>query len=256
MAVKTSRVAALPERAPLSTEPREPPLVLQTMRKLLREIFAGVYAPGDRIREIEVAGRYGVSRAPVREALRILEQDGMIELTPWQGARVIDPKPEEMADLLDLLGTLLGAVARRAALHASAADLKRIANDVKAIEKSAAERGAAMELVDVAYRTGAHLGRCSGSPQAAAALRRVGRPAYWLHRFLEPIPLRWRRQSVTRYRKLAEALLARSEIRSEKAARRMVQHTRTLVMRRALEAQKAAGKKPRLRMISTRGPFR
>lgn len=225
------------DSAPALTAPREPPLVLQTMRRLLRDIFAGVYGPGDRIREVEVSERYGVSRAPVREALRVLEQDGLIALTPWQGARVIDPRPDEMADLLDLLGSVFGVVARLVVRHATAADLRQLAKDVKTIEQYSRERRDPLELVELAYQFGAHMGRCCGSEQAAATFRRVGRPAYWLHRFLKPVPARWYAQSANRYKKLMDALRSRSEDRSERAARRLVQLTRSLVLSHARATQ-------------------
>jgi DNA-binding GntR family transcriptional regulator len=233
----------LDEYVPPLTTLRKPPLVLQTMRRLLRDIFVGVYGPGDRIREIEVSERYGVSRAPVREALRTLEQDGLVALTPWQGARVIDLKPEEMADLLDLLGTVFGAVARLVVRHASDAEIKQLAADVKTIEKYASERREPMELIEIAYRFGAHMGRCCGSEQVAAIFRRVGRLAYWLHRFLAPVPNRWYQQSANRHRKLLDALRERSEVRSEKAGRRLVQLTRNLVLSHALKAQGTGSRK-------------
>lgn len=55
----------------------------------LREaILGGQLRPGDRIRQQEVAARFGASRLPVREALRILEAEGLTELAPHKGARV------------------------------------------------------------------------------------------------------------------------------------------------------------------------
>jgi DNA-binding GntR family transcriptional regulator len=55
----------------------------------LREaILGGQLRPGDRIRQEEVAGRFGASRLPVREALRMLEAEGLTELEPHKGARV------------------------------------------------------------------------------------------------------------------------------------------------------------------------
>lgn len=55
----------------------------------LREaILGGQLRPGDRIRQQEVAARFGASRLPVREALRILEAEGLTELAPRKGARV------------------------------------------------------------------------------------------------------------------------------------------------------------------------
>lgn len=206
----------------------EETLIKHTLRRLLRDILVGVYKPGDRIREAEVSHRLRVSRAPVREALRVLEQDGMIELTPWRGARVIDPNPGEIADIFDLLAVNYGAVARFAVRHASDADLQRFVADIDDLE-----RVKSVDMIDAAYRAGLHLGEMCGSRQAEMLYRRLGRVAYWLHRFLLPLPSRFRQQSIDQHRRLAEALLARNEERAEKAARRMVEHTRKLILLRA-----------------------
>ncbi|WP_051362249.1 GntR family transcriptional regulator [Solimonas soli] len=211
----------------------ELPLIQQTVRRLLRDILVGVYQPGARIREADVAQRLGISRAPVREALRVLERDGLIELAPWRGARVIDPAPAEIADLFDLLGVAHGAVARFAVRHASDEQLRQYAEAIDALEALIRGGRKNVELVDAAYRAGTLLAEACGSRQAAAMQRRVGRVAYWLHRFLQPAPSRWRQQSLARHRKLVTALRARSEIAAEKAARRVVEHTRTLVLQRA-----------------------
>jgi DNA-binding GntR family transcriptional regulator len=209
------------------------PLIQQTVRRLLRDILVGTYKPGERIREAEVAQRLGISRAPVREALRVLEQDGLIELAPWRGARVIDPTPAEIADLFDLLGVAHGAVARFAVRHAADADLQRYGAAIDELAHLVGSGRKSSELVDAAYRAGTLLADVCGSPHAAAMQRRIGRVAYWLHRFLQPAPARWRQQAVARHRKLIAALRARSESHAEKAARRVVEHTRTLVLKRA-----------------------
>jgi len=52
------------------------------------EILSGAIAPGERLRQDELAGRLGSSRLPVREALRMLEAEGLVELEPNKGARV------------------------------------------------------------------------------------------------------------------------------------------------------------------------
>lgn len=217
----------------------EAPLIQQTVRRLLRDILAGIYKPGERIRESDVAQRLGISRAPVREALRVLEQDGLIELAPWRGARVIDPSPAEIADLFDLLGVAYGAVARFAVRHASDAELQRYADAVDELGALIARGGRNVELVDAAYRAGTQLGEVCGSRHAATVQRRLGRVAYWLHRFLQPAPSRWRRQSAARHRKLVAALRMRSEPHAEKAARRIVEHTRSFVLQRAAAAEAA-----------------
>lgn len=226
--------------SPAAAESRRPPLILRTMRRLLRDILTGVYGPGDRIREAEVATRLGISRAPVREALRVLEQDGLVEMLPWRGARVINPTPEDIAASFDLLGAVYGTVARLAVRNASNADLAPFRADVEQFARCVAEGRDNAELVDVAYQAGTDLGKACGSALAAGLLRKLGRMGYWQHRYLQSAPARWRRQSVTRFRKLEEALLARSEERSEQAARRLVQHTRGLLLRHVIEAQQLA----------------
>lgn len=220
------------------------PLIQGTMRRLLQDILTGVYGPGARIREAEVAERLGISRAPVREALRMLEQDGLVVVLPWRGASVVDPTPQEIEALFDLLGTVYGAVARFAARHASDAALQQFSRDVALFTKATAEGRDSFHLVDIAYRAGTDLGLCCGSALAADVLRRLGRVAYLQHRFLLPVPPRWRQQSVARFKKLEAALLSRSEDRSEAAGRKLVQHTQSLLVLHASQGRATAGTSP------------
>jgi DNA-binding GntR family transcriptional regulator len=64
------------------------PLAEVVRAKLRDEILEGLLAPGQRIRQEELAERFGVSRIPVREALRLLESEGLVTLIPHAGARV------------------------------------------------------------------------------------------------------------------------------------------------------------------------
>lgn len=216
-------------------------LVEKVVRQLSRDIIAGVYSPGDRIREPEVSARLGISRAPVREALRVLEHEGMLEVTPWRGARVINPSPDEIADLFDLLAAIEGIVARLAVRHASDEDLQRHSQVVDELIASQQNRREFTDIVHLAYRAAEVLASSCGSPMAAGMVRRVGKPAYWLHRFLMPAPPRWVLQSLARQRTLRSALLARDEERSDRAARALVMHTKRLVVLRAREVEAAHG---------------
>lgn len=218
-------------------------LVEKVVRQLTRDIIAGVYPPGDRIREPEVSARLGISRAPVREALRILEHEGMIEVTPWRGARVINPSPDEIADLFDLLAAVEGVVARLASRHASDADLAKYASRIEeaSIAAKVHKPQDFFEIIHLAYQAAEVLAASCGSAMAANMVRRVGKPAYWLHRFLMPAPPRWIQQSLDRQFALRAALLARDEDRSERAARALVMHTKRLVVLRAREVEAAHG---------------
>jgi DNA-binding GntR family transcriptional regulator len=88
-------------------------LANQVKERLLESILDGTYPPDSRIVETAIAKELGTSQAPVREALRGLEALGMVEITPFRGARVRRLDPEELLgayivrSTLEVLGTRL-----------------------------------------------------------------------------------------------------------------------------------------------------
>src|ERR671935_3263117 len=92
-----------------------PTLRDQIKDALLQRILHGTYAPGERIVEIRVAHEFGVSQAPVREALRELEILRLIVSEPFRGARVRDVTPEEIAQAYPVRAALEELAARLAA---------------------------------------------------------------------------------------------------------------------------------------------
>ena len=67
-----------------------PSLVEVTTRQLREEILSGELAPGERLIEEQIRLRFSISRAPLREALRSLAQQGLVEHLPRRGTRVTD----------------------------------------------------------------------------------------------------------------------------------------------------------------------
>jgi DNA-binding GntR family transcriptional regulator len=88
------------------------------------DIVAGVLPPGSRLAEEQLAQRYGVSRVPVREALRTLESEGFVVSRRHAGACVAQPGDREAADLLDIRALLEPLGAARAAQRRTEAHLK------------------------------------------------------------------------------------------------------------------------------------
>lgn len=86
-------------------------------------IIAGRYAPSTRITEQEVAAAAGVSRTPVREALRRLHAEGLVDFTPNQGAMVTTWSEEDADEIFELRAMLESHGAARAAERASASQL-------------------------------------------------------------------------------------------------------------------------------------
>jgi DNA-binding GntR family transcriptional regulator len=109
---------------------------------LRAEIVCGALAPGDRIGQEGVAGRLGISIAPVREALRILEREGQVTYRPRRGYVVTELK---LADLEEIYA--LRALLEREAAATSLPNLT--ADDLAAIELAASECAAAVDADDV-----------------------------------------------------------------------------------------------------------
>lgn len=95
--------------------------------QLLDEIEAGRLAPGERLRETELAARLGVSRTPVREAIRALEADGLVTHVPRMGATIRRLDYAEVTELYEMRAVLEGTAARLAARMASDVELAEIA---------------------------------------------------------------------------------------------------------------------------------
>ena len=74
-------------------------VVFNTLR---RAILTGELDPGERLMEIHLASRFGVSRTPVREAIRMLEQEGLVTLRPARGAVVASISAESVQDVLEV----------------------------------------------------------------------------------------------------------------------------------------------------------
>lgn len=91
--------------------------------KLMAAIEAGEYQPGDRLREVEVAERLSLSRTPVREAMRRLEAENIIEHRPRIGAVVRKLEQTEVVELYEMRLVLERTAAQMAAQHASAAEV-------------------------------------------------------------------------------------------------------------------------------------
>jgi DNA-binding GntR family transcriptional regulator len=85
--------------------------------ELRRSILTNRRRPGDRLIEDRLSEELGVSRIPIREALRALAAEGLVQVQPRRGASVADLSPEVARDLVEVRATLEGLNARLAARH-------------------------------------------------------------------------------------------------------------------------------------------
>ncbi len=212
-------------------QPKPPPIADQIAQRLVRDIMRGRYKPGDRIREQEVADRLGVSRGPVREALHVVEQDGLIENVPWKGARVVLLTLDDVEDLFFLTSAIMEVVTRLAVQRATDAELAEFANRVEAHAPSADPSHPTQEQLNAAFGLGAYLFEIARSPRVAAAISRVVRLVYWQHRVLNDVDAAWRSDAVETWRELARVLPSRDAARAVRAMNAVDRHTRQKVLK-------------------------
>jgi DNA-binding GntR family transcriptional regulator len=91
------------------------PLRDKVAQEIRAAVLSGHFKPGDRLVEDRLAAEFGVSRNPIREAIRTLASEGLIEVTARRGAVVASLSPQEAEELLEVRATLEGANARLAA---------------------------------------------------------------------------------------------------------------------------------------------
>ncbi|MBI0298285.1 GntR family transcriptional regulator [Streptomyces sp. PRKS01-29] len=144
------------------------------------DIVSGAYQPGSRLTEELLARRYGVSRVPVREALRTLESEGFVTTRRHAGACVAQPSEREVADLLDIRALLEPLGAARAAQRRTEAHLKVLRGLVR-LGRERAQGGRLGELGPLGDWFHETLAQASGSPSLAALLVQLRRKTAWVY---------------------------------------------------------------------------
>ena len=104
----------------------EPPLAERVAARLRDLIVQDELKPGERIRERELAESLSVSRTPLREALKGLAAEGLVELSPNRSATVANPQPRAIRDLLEVLGGIEALAGELAATRARDEEIAEI----------------------------------------------------------------------------------------------------------------------------------
>jgi DNA-binding GntR family transcriptional regulator len=109
----------------------------QVKDRILEGILSGHHPPDSRIIETKIARELGTSQAPVREALRGLEALGVVEITPFRGARVRRPSRREIIEAYVVRSTLEALAARLAVPRLTDADLAELGAHLEAMRVAA-----------------------------------------------------------------------------------------------------------------------
>ena len=197
-------------------------------------IIGGEYAPGERLRAEALAARFGTSRTPVREALMLLQGDGLVEIEPRRGAVVRSFDPADLVDLYEVRALLEARAAGLAAARIAPADLALLEATCERVESLT---GNSARTIDTLIATNEDFHRilieAAGSPRLSAALRTVaGIPRPFKTVFWNDASARAR--SLAAHREIIAGLRAGSSDRAESAMRLHVLNARdflTEVMR-------------------------
>ena len=114
--------------------------------ELKRQIMVGEIAPHTRMMEVELADEMGVSRTPIREAIRKLEKEGLVTIEPRKGAYAADISIKEMVDVFDVREYLEGMAASLAATKITS-DQKAELEEIAESFKEAVESGNIQQVV-------------------------------------------------------------------------------------------------------------
>lgn len=180
-------------------------------------ILSGEIGEGARLDEAGLAARFGVSRTPIREALRVLAAGGLASHRPGRGVFVVKPTPVELLEMFEAMAELEAACGRLAAQRMPA-------DGIAALETANALCAAAADDADAAeyYRQNAIF---HGAIYAGAGNGFLAREATRLHERLRPyrraqLSLRGRMaQSLTEHQEIAEAIGAGDPDRAAEALR-------------------------------------
>lgn len=141
-------------------------------RELTQQIIAGDLRAGAKLNEVDVALRLGVSRGPVREAFRALEESGLVRFEKNRGVFVRQVSLEEADEIFELRALLDEYAGRRAARNATAADVAALQKLVDGME-SAAGRGEVDEYFSLNLEFHERIIELAGNAKLARLYRRL-----------------------------------------------------------------------------------
>jgi DNA-binding GntR family transcriptional regulator len=200
------------------------PLFLTLSEQLAQRIGDAIldqrFPPGARLKEVDLATSYGVSRASIREALRLLDKRGLVRIEPRRGARVTQLSAGEVDDLYEIRASLLGLAARRFAVRADRAQLDG-ANELltRALGyASDADQGSYFEAV---YALSQLIANGGGSERLAVLIQSFSlQVARYTRLSLRTVERR--RKSVQAWKRLLRTVEARDPDAAEEAMRQLV----------------------------------
>ncbi|MES2786521.1 MAG: GntR family transcriptional regulator [Pseudomonadota bacterium] len=192
-------------------------LYVEVAEQLRQRIFARELEPGSWIDEMKIAEEFGISRTPLREALKVLAAEGLVTMKVRRGAYVTEVSESDLADVYHLLSLLESDAAGVVAQRATDAELKELQTLHKDLEAAAGNRDTFFMLNERFHIRLLEIAGNRWRDQMVADLRKVMK----LNRHNSLLKAGRVKESMLEHRAIVEALLRRD---SKAAARRMQEH--------------------------------
>jgi DNA-binding GntR family transcriptional regulator len=189
-----------------------PRALYEEVAELLRQrIFKNELQPGDWIDELKISAEYGISRTPLREAIKVLAAEGLVTMKMRRGAYVTEVNEQDVREVFHLMALLESDAAAQVAEHASAAELATLEALHQSLEKASKDRAKFFQINEQFHM------------QLLALMRN-----------------RWRDQIVTDLRKVMKLNRAQSLLKSGRIQESLSEHRAIMAALKARDSEGAA----------------
>ena len=196
---------------------------------IIEDIVEWRIPPGTWIREREIAERFGVSHAPVREAFRHVAKIGFVQVVPWRGAHVIEVERHAAIQVLELWKANFAVVSRFAASAISDADAAELKQKIKAYADLVQKTPDTFQHLKKAVEIGQLISSRSRAQLAADIIGRITLFARWQHHVVRDPTFSDEKvhpgiRSAQLYKRLGERIAAHDPDGADAAARELIHH--------------------------------
>jgi DNA-binding GntR family transcriptional regulator len=202
-------------------------LPAQIAVRIGRAIVDGEFPPGRKLREVDLAKAFGVSRASVREALRLVESEGLVTILPQRGAQVTALSANEVRDVFEIRANLMGLACHRLA-SAATPDLARRLAELLGVLRASRDDGEAYARASLSISE--FCARNAGSKRLADLILSFGRQTARYTKLSLSTADR-RKHSYANWHELVKAISQRKAAAAERCAHQLVLDTRDTAIR-------------------------
>ena len=200
-------------------------LVFEALREA---IIKGVLKPGERMMEIQLAEEMGVSRTPVREAIRKLELECLVAMVPRKGAYVADLSMKDIVEVFEIRGALEGLAAELAAERITEEELEELERYlVRIMESIGADDLSLMVEVDTDFHT--QLYKASRNERLSQIISNLREQIQRFRKTSLAVPGRMK-AALEEHKKIVEAISARDGVLARHLAEEHIENAENSLM--------------------------